>query len=184
MKNFTTDLPAIYPDWFAKPIIKNIIHIFTGSDFETRFVGGAVRDTLLKLPISDIDACTNATPDEMIEIFAAHNVKTIPTGIDHGTITVVMGDETIEITTLRTDMQCDGRHATVEFTANWQQDASRRDFTINALYLDKNGKIYDYFDGLTDLSEQKIKFIGNANDRITEDYLTDNKIFQVQCDLW
>lgn len=138
---------------------------------EARLVGGCVRDSILQRDIHDIDLATNLLPDQAIKALKLRNIKTIPTGLKHGTITAILNQRSFEITTLRHDVKCDGRHARVEFTNNWQTDASRRDFTFNALYADKHGHIYDYFGGIQDLKAQRLNFIGNAEDRIKEDYL-------------
>ena len=137
-----------------------------------RYVGGAVRDTLLGLPVSDIDIATALLPQEVIHRLEASGVKAIPTGIAHGTVTAAVDGKNYEITTLRRDVATDGRRATVAFATDWQEDAARRDFTINALYADpKSGKIFDYFHGLSDLEVRRLRFIGDANQRIAEDFL-------------
>lgn len=138
---------------------------------EARLVGGCVRDSILQRDVHDIDLATNLLPNQTIKALKLRNIKTIPTGLKHGTITAVLNQRSFEITTLRHDVKCDGRHAKVEFTNNWQADASRRDFTFNALYADKHGHIYDYFGGIEDLKAQRLNFIGNAEDRMKEDYL-------------
>ncbi|QMV45968.1 CCA tRNA nucleotidyltransferase [Wolbachia pipientis] len=138
---------------------------------EARLVGGCVRDSILQRDVHDIDIATNLLPDQVMKALKLRNIKTIPTGLKHGTITAILNQRSFEITTLRHDVKCDGRHAKVEFTNNWQADASRRDFTFNALYADKHGHIYDYFGGTQDLKAQRLNFIGNAEDRIKEDYL-------------
>ncbi|BEP32438.1 MAG: CCA tRNA nucleotidyltransferase [Wolbachia endosymbiont of Drosophila biauraria] len=138
---------------------------------ETRLVGGCVRDSILQRDVHDIDLATNLLPNQTIKALKLRNIKTIPTGLKHGTITAILNQRSFEITTLRHDVKCDGRHAKVEFTNNWQADASRRDFTFNALYADKHGHIYDYFGGIEDLKARRLNFIGNAEDRIKEDYL-------------
>ncbi|MGL9688448.1 MAG: CCA tRNA nucleotidyltransferase [Wolbachia sp.] len=145
---------------------------------EARLVGGCVRDSILQRDIHDIDLATNLLPNQAIEALKLRNIKTIPTGLKHGTITAVLNQRSFEITTLRYDTQCNGRHAKVEFTNNWQADASRRDFTFNALYADKYGHIYDYFGGTQDLKARRLNFIGNAEDRIKEDYLRILRVFR------
>lgn len=149
-------------------LIINAIEKFGG---EARLVGGCVRDSILQRDVHDIDFATNLLPDQVMKALKLRNIKTIPTGLKHGTITAVLNQRSFEITTLRHDVKCDGRHAKVEFTNNWQADASRRDFTFNALYADKHGHIYDYFGGIEDLKARRLNFIGNAEDRIKEDYL-------------
>jgi poly(A) polymerase len=137
-----------------------------------RYVGGAVRDTLLSLPVSDVDIATALLPNEVINRLEAAGIKAIPTGIEHGTVTAAVDGKNYEITTLRRDVATDGRRATVAFATDWQEDASRRDFTINALYADpKSGEVFDYFDGLSDLEARRLRFIGDAHQRIAEDFL-------------
>ncbi|MDE5057447.1 CCA tRNA nucleotidyltransferase [Wolbachia endosymbiont of Drosophila bocki] len=148
-----------------------IIDAIEGFGGEARLVGGCVRDSILQRDVHDIDLATNLLPNQTIKALKLRNIKTIPTGLKHGTITAVLNQRSFEITTLRHDVKCDGRHAKVEFTNNWQADASRRDFTFNALYADKRGHIYDYFCGIEDLKARRLNFIGNAEDRIKEDYL-------------
>ncbi|VVC46517.1 tRNA nucleotidyltransferase/poly(A) polymerase, RNA and SrmB- binding domain,Poly A polymerase, head [Cinara cedri] len=149
-------------------LIINAIEEFGG---EARFVGGCVRDSILKRNVHDIDLATNLLPGQTIKALELYGIKTIPTGLKHGTITAVLNQKSFEITTLRYDVKSDGRHAEVEFTDDWQADASRRDFTFNALYADRHGHIYDYFCGIKDLEARRLNFIGNAEDRIKEDYL-------------
>lgn len=135
-------------------------------------VGGAVRDTLLDIEVTDVDLATTLLPDVVIDRLEAARIKAIPTGIDHGTITAVIDGKNYEITTLRRDVATDGRRATVAFATDWKEDAARRDFTINALYADPaTGEVHDYFGGLEDLDKRAIRFIGDANERIAEDYL-------------
>jgi poly(A) polymerase len=137
-----------------------------------RIVGGAVRDTLLGLAVSDIDLATTLPPETVIDRLEAARIKAVPTGLDHGTITAVAEGKSYEITTLRRDIATDGRRATVAFSTDWKEDAARRDFTINALYADpQTGRIFDYFGGLADLDGGIIRFIGNADERIAEDFL-------------
>ena len=135
------------------------------------FVGGCVRKYILNEKIDDIDIATTLTPNEIIERFENSDVKVKKTGVEHGTLTLIVEDQKFEITTLRKDISTDGRHADVEFTEDWKEDSSRRDFTINAIYLDQNGKIFDPMSGVKDLKNNKIKFIGDPNIRIKEDYL-------------
>jgi poly(A) polymerase len=138
----------------------------------TRYVGGAVRDDLLDLPVSDVDLATRLAPREVIERLEGAKIKPVPTGIDHGTVTAVSDGHPYEITTLRRDVSTDGRRATVAFTTDWEQDAARRDFTINALSADpRTGEVFDYFGGLDDLLERHVRFIGNPLKRIAEDHL-------------
>jgi poly(A) polymerase len=146
-----------------------------------RYVGGAVRDTLLGLPVADIDIATQLLPGDVLARLKATGIKAVPTGIAHGTITAVIAGGPAEITTLRRDVSTDGRHATVAFSSDWQEDAARRDFTINALYADpRDLAVHDYFGGLADLAARRLRFIGAAEARITEDYLRILRYFRFQ----
>lgn len=136
-----------------------------------KFVGGCVRDAILGKQAKDIDIASSLKPNQVIEVLQKANIKTIPTGIKHGTITAIYKNQTFEITTLRKDVTTDGRHAEVAFTDSWQEDAKRRDFSINALYFNTKGEIFDYFNGLEDLKSKKVIFIGDAKTRIEEDNL-------------
>jgi poly(A) polymerase len=147
-------------------------------DGEARIVGGAVRDVLLSRTIGDIDLATTLLPQKVIEVLGKHGIKTVPTGLAHGTITAVIDRLGYEITTLRTDIETDGRHARVAFTDDWKADASRRDFTFNALYVDGDGTLYDFFDGIQDAAEGRVHFIGSAEDRIHEDVLRILRFFR------
>tara|TARA_B100001123_G_scaffold220100_1_gene248293 strand:- start:320 stop:1507 length:1188 start_codon:yes stop_codon:yes gene_type:complete len=136
-----------------------------------RFVGGCVRDAWLGRPVQDIDIATSIIPEHVVELLERAGIKVGIIGLAHGTITAIVGEWRIEITTLRHDVETDGRHASVAFTADWQVDASRRDFTINAIYCDADGTLYDPVRGLTDLQAGRVKFIGDASTRISEDAL-------------
>ncbi len=151
--------------------IKELNKIILNTGGEARLVGGCVRDALLSKSLKDIDVATNLMPQQIIEICIKNKIKCIPTGIKHGTVTAIISGKPIEITTLRKDIQCDGRHAVTEFTDKWEVDAARRDFTFNALYCDFNGKIYDYFNGISDLNQRQLIFVGDTEQRICEDYL-------------
>lgn len=145
----------------------------------TRYVGGAVRDDLLGLPVSDIDLATRIPPDEVMERLEQARIKAVPTGIDHGTITAVSDAQPFEVTTLRRDVSTDGRRATVAFTDDWKEDAARRDFTINALSADPlTGELFDYFGGLADLEQRHVRFIGDPLQRIAEDHLRILRFFR------
>ena len=150
-----------------------------GGGETTRVVGGAVRDTLLGLEVSDIDMATRLSPREVMKRVEAAGLKAIPTGIAHGTVTAVLADGPVEITTLRRDVSTDGRHAEVEFTEEWIEDASRRDFTINALYADiATGQVFDWFGGIDDLAAHRVRFIGHPATRIAEDHLRILRFFR------
>jgi len=138
---------------------------------DARFVGGCVRDAILKRPIADIDIATPLFPDEVMRRLGAARIKVVPTGLTHGTVTAVTDSRSFEITTLRRDVETFGRHATVAFTSNWEEDSRRRDFTMNALYLNSDGDIFDYQEGLPDLRAGKVRFVGVAATRIREDVL-------------
>ena len=146
-----------------------------------RYVGGAVRDTLMSLAVKDIDMATPLRPEAVIARLAAAGIRSVPTGLAHGTVTALIEGGPIEITTLRRDVSTDGRHATVAFSTHWEEDAARRDFTINALYADPATlAVYDYFGGLDDLQARRLRFIGDAEARIREDYLRILRYFRFQ----
>ncbi|WP_374528264.1 CCA tRNA nucleotidyltransferase [Novosphingobium sp.] len=146
-----------------------------------RYVGGAVRDTLLGIAVKDIDVATVLLPHETIARLDAAGIRNVPTGLDHGTVTAVLPGGSVEITTLRRDVSTDGRRATVAFSTDWQDDAARRDFTINALYADPDsGAVFDYFGGLADLAARRLRFIGDARQRIREDHLRILRYFRFQ----
>ena len=148
--------------------------LFKKHGFEIRLCGGAVRDYLLGIMPTDIDFCTNATPDDMFKMAYEEShyfVRIISTGLSHGTLTFVTPTGNFEITTLRKDLETDGRHAVVQFTDSWQDDAARRDFTMNAMMMDAAGNVYDWFNGRSDLRQGIVRFVGNADKRIDEDAL-------------
>jgi poly(A) polymerase len=148
-----------------------------GSDV-ARFVGGAVRDALLDRPLHDIDIATSRLPEETLALLDTAGIKSVPTGLKHGTITAVVNGRGIEVTTLRLDVATDGRHAEVAFTDDWRADASRRDFTMNALSLDRSGDVHDYFGGQDDLTARRVRFVGDADTRVREDYLRILRFFR------
>ena len=165
--------------WRKRRGMRKLLKALGASDGLTRYVGGAVRDDLVGFPVSDIDLATRLQPADVIERLEAINIKTIPTGIDHGTITAVSDGQTVEITSLRRDVSTDGRRATIAFTDDWKEDAARRDFTINALLADpETGEIFDYFGGLDDLQSGHIHFIGEPLERIAEDHLRILRFFR------
>lgn len=150
-----------------------------GGGAQVRIIGGAVRDTLLGLPVSDIDLATRHTPERVMALLKEAGIKAVPTGLAHGTVTAVTEGGPVEVTTLRRDVSTDGRRATVAFTDDWQEDAARRDFTINALAADPDGgEIFDYFDGLADLRDGRVRFIGDPLQRIAEDHLRILRFFR------
>lgn len=146
-----------------------------------RYVGGAVRDSLLGQPVKDIDMATLLTPEDVMQRLWDAGIRHVPTGIEHGTVTAVLPGGPVEITTLRHDVATDGRRATVAFATDWREDAARRDFTINALYADPaSGEIFDWFGGLDDLAARRVRFIGDARQRIREDHLRILRYFRFQ----
>src|SRR5580698_11089340 len=158
----------------AKPLAK----VMTALGGEARYVGGAVRNTLLGLDVADIDIATPLTPDVVSKRLEAAGLKAVPTGIEHGTITAVADGQPYEVTTLRRDVETDGRRAIVAFATDWKEDAGRRDFTMNALYAAADGEIFDYHNGIADLKEGRVRFIGDATARIREDYLRILRLFR------
>jgi tRNA nucleotidyltransferase/poly(A) polymerase len=148
------------------------------SEEEFRFVGGCVRDALLTIKPNDIDICTTAIPEKVIALCHAAKVTVIPIGLKHGTVTTFIDGVQFEITTLRIDTDTDGRHANVKWTTSFEEDASRRDFTYNAMSIDFDGNLYDYFNGVKDLRHRKTVFVGDLKDRIGEDYLRVLRFFR------
>jgi len=165
--------------WRKKPGVARLLKALGSHEGLTRYVGGAVRDELLGLPVSDVDFATRLRPDEVIARLEKARIKAVPTGIEHGTVTAVADGQPAEVTTLRADVSTDGRRATVAFTDDWMADASRRDFTINALYADpEDGEVHDYFGGLDDLAVRRVRFIGDPLVRIAEDHLRILRFFR------
>jgi len=157
--------------WLSAPETKAVINALTAEGTEVRFVGGCVRDALRHKEAHDIDLATPDLPEKVIALLVQAGIRAIPTGIDHGTITAVIDEKSFEITTLRIDLKTDGRRALIGFTDNWVIDAKRRDFTFNSLSASIDGDVYDPTSGLWDLAHGQVRFIGNAHDRIAEDYL-------------
>jgi poly(A) polymerase len=158
------DLPGMAELWHALP--------------EARMVGGAVRDMLVGRPVADVDFAAPLEPLVVMARMRAAGLKAVPTGLAHGTVTVVTSGRAFEVTTLRRDVETDGRHAVVEFTDDWEMDASRRDFTINAMSATRNGLVFDYFGGRDDLTAGRVRFVGEAMERIAEDYLRIFRFFR------
>lgn len=172
---------TVLPDteWRRSAGLRAIVECLREDGEAPRLVGGAVRDALLGLPVSDIDIATPLTPPEVINRLESAGLRAIPTGIEHGTVTALADDAKAEVTTLRRDVSTDGRHAIVAFSRDWKEDAARRDFTINALYADpESGIVFDYFGGLTDLDTGLVRFIGNPEARIAEDHLRILRFFR------
>lgn len=171
----------ILPDaaWRRREGLAELGRALSADQGIARYVGGAVRDTLLGLPVADVDIATPLDPHEVMTRLKTAHIKAVPTGIAHGTITAVLPDGPIEVTTLRHDVETDGRHARVAFTDDWQADAARRDFTMNALYADPlTGAVFDYFGGLADLEAGRVRFIGDPLQRIAEDHLRILRFFR------
>ncbi|MCD2176332.1 CCA tRNA nucleotidyltransferase [Rhizobium sp. C1] len=158
-------------DWFNARDLKQAMALINADGGEGRIAGGAVRNSLMKIAIADVDLATTLKPEEVMERAKAAGIKAIPTGIEHGTVTLVIDGRPFEVTTLRRDVTTDGRRAEVAFTDDWQEDASRRDLTINGLYADAKGEVIDLVGGLADIETRTVRFIGDAETRIREDYL-------------
>jgi poly(A) polymerase len=169
--------------WMSLPSTRAVIEALEARGFAgcARFVGGCVRNALLKQPIDDVDIATTLTPDQVTEALDAAGIKAVPTGVDHGTVTAISGGKPYEITTLRKDVSTDGRRAVVAFTQDWAEDAIRRDFRLNALYADADGRIFDPTgEGVADALAGRIVFVGDAMTRIREDYLRILRFFRFQ----
>ncbi|MFN4142612.1 CCA tRNA nucleotidyltransferase [Aestuariivirga sp.] len=174
-----TDLPSLArARWLKAPPLQRVMAAIAAAGGEARVAGGAVRNALLKEPVTEVDLATTLSPEQVTEACAAGGMSVHPTGIEHGTVTVVADHHPFEVTTLRHDVETDGRRARVKFTDDWQADALRRDFTINALYSDAQGKIYDYTNGYDDILRRRIIFVGSPAQRIEEDYLRILRFFR------
>ena len=161
----------VLEDWMSGPAVVPVMAALGDGGVDIRFVGGCVRDALLGRPVSDIDIGVPLPPDEAVRRLEAAGLRVVPTGIAHGTVTAVSAGTGFEVTSLRRDVETDGRRAAVAFTADWREDALRRDFTMNALSLRPDGTVFDYFGGLADLDARCIRFVGDPAERIREDYL-------------
>jgi poly(A) polymerase len=164
--------------WLGEAPLSELLAVLDRAGEEARVVGGAIRNTLLGDPPGDIDIATTALPPEVVKRVAAAGFKAVPTGIEHGTITVIAAGRPFEVTTLREDVETFGRRAKVAFGRDWKRDAERRDFTMNALSALRNGTLYDYVGGLPDIAARRVRFIGNAASRIAEDYLRILRFFR------
>lgn len=173
-------MQKIKADWIRSTDAQAVCNMLTRANYECYFVGGCVRNAILEVPVNDIDISTNALPEQVVGLADAAGLKSIPTGIDHGTVTVIAGSTPFEITTYRRDVETDGRHAVVAFANTIKEDALRRDFTMNALYADASGAIVDPLNGMPDLLSRRIRFIENAEMRIKEDYLRIMRFFRFQ----
>ncbi len=150
----------INQDWFCNPASRRVMNVLGARGRPARYVGGCVRDALLRKPINDIDIATPELPQTVLGLLKENDIKAIATGIEHGTVTAVCEGRSFEITTLRSDVSTDGRRATVAFCEDWLEDAKRRDFTFNAMSLDTDGTLYDPFNGQADLKAGRVRFIG------------------------
>jgi poly(A) polymerase len=164
--------------WLEQGSLPRLLDVLDRDGEEARAVGGAVRNAMLGLAVGEIDVATTAVPEEVVRRLGAAGFKAVPTGIEHGTITAVVDKHPFEVTTLRRDVETDGRHAKVAFGRDWKADAERRDFTINALSAARDGTVYDYVGGLADLGQRRVRFIGDATQRIAEDYLRILRFFR------
>lgn len=164
--------------WLRASSLQRLFRVIAEAGGEARVAGGAVRNAFLKIPVNDIDVATTLSPKRVEEVCMADGMSVHPTGIDHGTVTVVVENHAYEVTTLRHDVETDGRRAKVKFTDDWQSDAMRRDFTMNALYCDAYGKITDFTDGYRDILRKRIIFVGSPSQRIAEDYLRILRFFR------
>lgn len=173
-----SEAPLAGAAWLSAPASATIFRALAGDGAETRFVGGVVRDGLLGRPVADVDFATTLTPDQTSRRLAAAGLRAAPTGLAHGTVTAIVDGRGFEVTTLRRDVATDGRHATVAFTDDWREDAARRDFTINAMSADATGRVFDYFGGREDLSEGRVRFVGEPAERVAEDYLRILRFFR------
>lgn len=166
--------------WMRAPETMAVMKVLHDGGAAARFVGGCVRDALLGRPIGDIDIATDATPERVMALMHAAGYAVVPTGVAHGTVTAVIGGKSFEITTLRHDVETDGRHATVAFTDDWEADAARRDLTMNALSLETDGVLHDPFGGRVDLEVGRVRFVGDPVQRIAEDVLRLLRFFRFQ----
>ncbi len=164
--------------WMSAAPVKAVFDALGAPDVDVRFVGGCVRDVVLSRTIKDIDIATPDEPNVVVEKLTRAGLKAVPTGLAHGTVTAVADSQPFEVTTLRKDTACDGRHAAVEFTTDWVEDASRRDFTFNALSLRQTGELFDPFGGVDDANAGRVRFVGDPRDRIQEDYLRILRFFR------
>jgi len=170
---------VLNPPWLTTGPTSRVLRLLNANGEEARVIGGAVRNALLDIPIGDIDIATTAVPDEVIRRAKAAGIKSVPTGIDHGTVTLVVDSRPFEVTTLREDTETYGRKARVAFGRDWVGDAHRRDFTMNALSVGVDGVVHDHVGGLDDVAVRRVRFIGDANERIAEDYLRILRFFRI-----
>jgi poly(A) polymerase len=165
--------------WLSRPETQAVFAALAARGFAARAVGGAVRNALIGEPVSEVDIATPARPEQVVQAAAAAGLQAVPTGVAHGTVTVLSGHHPFEVTTLRKDVATHGRHATVEFGDDWAADARRRDFTINALYCSADGEVFDPLGGYADVAARRVRFIGEPAERIREDYLRILRFFRI-----
>jgi tRNA nucleotidyltransferase/poly(A) polymerase len=178
----SASLPSLAGEaWLARA--QTVMRVLGDAGFEARAVGGAVRNALMGLPVGDVDLATTAMPDETIKACEAAGLTCVPTGLAHGTVTVLADGSAYEVTTLREDVETFGRHAKVAYTADWAADARRRDFTMNALFCAADGTVSDPLDGWPDLEARRVRFIGDPAERIREDYLRILRFFRFQAEI-
>jgi poly(A) polymerase len=174
-----TALPSFAGEtWLQRAPTQAVFAALAAAGHEARAVGGAVRNALMGLPVVEVDIATPATPEEVIRACSAAGLRCVPTGVEHGTVTVISDHTPFEVTTLREDVETFGRHATVSFTVEWAADARRRDFTMNALYCTADGRVEDPLGGYADVQQRRVRFIGDAAERIREDYLRILRFFR------
>ncbi|MDD7969806.1 CCA tRNA nucleotidyltransferase [Roseinatronobacter alkalisoli] len=171
-------MQTITGEWLSNPRTQAVLALLSDAGHQAFVVGGCVRNALLGVAVTDVDITTDAHPERVIELAQAAGIRAVPTGLDHGTITLVLDGEGFEVTTMRRDVATHGRHATVAFSSDVTEDAARRDFTMNALYADARGHVTDPLDGMADLRAQRVRFVGDALARINEDYLRILRFFR------
>jgi poly(A) polymerase len=171
-------------DWMTRPDVRAVLdalaQAWSGQGPAARFVGGCVRDAVMGVPVGDIDLATPLKPEEVVAALATAKLKAVPTGLEHGTVTAVADGFPVEVTTLRRDVETDGRHAVVAYTEDWVEDAARRDFRLNAIYADPDGTLFDPQNGVADARDGRIVFVGDPETRIREDYLRILRFFRFQ----
>ena len=171
-------MTKINADWLSSKVTQRVFSLLGDAGYAVYAVGGCVRNTLLDAPVHDIDLSTSARPEVVMKLAETAGLRAVPTGIEHGTVTVISGGEPYEITTFRRDVETDGRRAVVTFSDSIEEDALRRDFTMNALYADAAGVVHDPVVGLPDLEARRVRFIEDADQRIREDYLRSLRYFR------
>lgn len=178
-----TELPSLAgAEWLNRAPVRAVFDLLNRDGGDARVVGGAVRDSLMGRPVDEIDFATTHLPETVVTLAGKAGIKAVPTGIEHGTVTLIVEGCGYEVTTLREDIETDGRHAVVRFGSDWAADAARRDFTVNALSVDADGQLHDPIGGFADVVERRIRFIGDPDTRIREDYLRILRFFRFQAE--